>query len=543
VSRPADWSPLSDGDPVPGNPEAVAALGAQMRTTADRIDEDVRFLRSVCSSAVWESEAGDAFRAKGEQVASKLHRAHARYAVTADVLGDSLSGSGYAAALFRAQSMAGQALSEAQETWPRMTALLAQVGELAPGKDPFGSWGGTPSAPPLGSGGFPVLMVYSGTDKPAVSVAKRQYNEWAQDLSSAVRLLGQAVALQNDAAASAAARIEAVISSDGLQDPTGWGALWDDVRDGLDDVGRYWAANWQRLTSDLANVLSWIATAAGLLAMIFAFICPALAAVLEAVALVLNVVCLVLHTILALTGYVSWLSVCTDVLAIASDGLGAGALGGVKATAELAEGVEEGAAVTAEATTETEAEGGELALGHSFGESEDAADSAANSDETQSALGHRGYEKPSGYFGKLSKEDFQGLNPRNMVHDFKTVWQENISGGNLSKMFQDAQTKEPQVGKTLGGAMKQAFTLHSAEIGEEAAKLDDPATISQLTRLARTQYMGDIAHYTRLWDVAKTVDLTTDGLDKLNMVTEYMGGHLPVYSHLEDLMRTGGSGG
>lgn len=540
MSRPADWSPLSDGDPVPGNPEAVAALGAQMRTTADRIDEDVRFLRSVCSSAVWESEAGDAFRTKGEQVASKLHRAHARYAVTADVLGDSLSGAGYATALYRAQSMAGQALSEAQETWPRMTALLAQVGELAPGKDPFGSWGGTPSAPLLGSGGFPVLMVYSGTDKPAVSVAKRQYNEWAQDLSSAVRLLGQAVALQNDAAASAAARIEAVISSDGLQDPTGWGALWDDVRDGLDDVGRYWAANWQRLTSDLANVLSWIAAAAGLLAMIFAFICPALAALLETVALVLNVVCLLLHTILALTGYVSWLSVCTDVLAIASDGLGAGALGGVKATAELAEGVEEGAAVTAEATTE--AEGGELALS----ESPDAADfddSGTDTSESQNALGHREYEKPAGFFGKLSKEDFQGLNPRNMLRDFKSVWQENISGGNLSKMFQDAQTGELQVGKTLGGAMKQAFTLHSAEIGEEAAKLDDPGTISELTRLARTQYMGDLAHYIRLWDVAKTVDLTTDGLDKLNMVTEYMGGHLPVYSHLEDLMKSGGSGG
>jgi hypothetical protein len=65
-----------------------------------------------------------------------------------------------------------------------------------------------------------------------------------------------------------------------------------------------------------------------------------------------------------------------------------------------------------------------------------------------------------------------------------------------------------------------------------------PDSCSQLTRLARTQYMGDIAHYTRLWDVAKTVDLTTDGLNKLNMVTEFMGGHLPVYSHLEDAMKT-----
>jgi uncharacterized membrane protein YqaE (UPF0057 family) len=542
VNRPTDWTPLADTDPVPGNPAAVAQLGAQMRTTADRIAEDVLFLRSVCSSAVWESEAGDAFRAKGEKVASELHRAHARYAVTADVLGDSLSGSGYAAQLYQAQQMAGRALSQAQESWPSMTSLLAQVVTLAPGKDPYSggiALGGVPSAPSLGTGGFPQLMVYSGSDKPEVSTAKRQYNEWAQDLSSAVRLLGEAVQLQNNAAASAAARIDAVISSDGLQDPTGWAALWDDVRSGLDDAGRWWAENWQRITSDIANVLSWIATAAGLLAMIFAFICPPLAVALEALALGLNAVCLILHTILAATGYSSWLSVCTDVLAIVSDGLGAGAIGGIKATAEVAEGVEEGTA----AATEAEAESGDLALTDSSDVGETTSETDTSTNDAQSALGHREYQNGSGFFGKLSKEDFQGLNPKSVVQNFKSVWEDNLSEGQWRQMFTDSQTGEMAVGKTLRGAAANAFTLHNPEITEEIGKLDEPDTIAQLTRLARTQYRFDMAHYTTMWDVSKVLDLSSDGIDKLNLVTEFMGGHLPGYSNLEDAMKTGGSGG
>lgn len=545
MNRPTDWTPLSDVDPVPGNPAAVAELGAQMRATADRIAEDVQFLRSVCTAAVWESEAGDAFRAKGERVASELHRAHARYAVTAEVLGYSLTGPGYAARLQEAQSMAGRALSQAQETWPAMTSLLARVTELAQGKDPYGGVGGVGPVPVLGSAGIPQLMVYSGTDKPQVSVAKRQYNVWAQDLTSAVRLLGQAVQLQDEAAVSAAARIEAVISSDGLQDPTGWDALWDDVRSGLDDTGRWWAEHWQQITSDIADVLSWVATAAGLLALVFAFICPPLAAALEAVALGLNAVCLILQTILALTGYVSWLAVCNDVLAIVSDGLGAGAIGGIKATAEVAEGVEEGAAVTAEASSEAEAEGGELALSNSTkgGDSLGAAEENTDTNATRSGLGHQGYRKASGYFGKLSKDDFEGLNPRSMLQDFKSVWKDNISARQWQDMFKDAQTGDWQISKTLTGAVKQVFTVHSAEIGEEAEKLDDPDTVTQLTRLARTQYRMDIARYTTMWNISKTIDLTTDGVDKLNQVTEFMGGHLPGYSNLEDAMKTQGSGG
>jgi hypothetical protein len=260
---------------------------------------------------------------------------------------------------------------------------------------------------------------------------------------------------------------------------------------------------------------------------------------LEALALGLNVVCLVLHTILAATGYSSWLSVCTDVLAIVSDGLGAGAIGGIKATAEVAEGVEEGTAVA----TEAEAESGDLALTDSSDVGETTSEAGTSTNEAQNALGHREYQNGSGFFGKLSKEDFQGLNAKSVVQNFKSVWEDNLSEGQWRQMFTDSQTGQMAVGKTLRGAAANAFTLHNPEITEEIGKLDEPDTIAQLTRLARTQYRFDMAHYTTMWDVSKVLDLSSDGIDKLNLVTEFMGGHLPGYSNLEDAMKTGGSGG
>jgi hypothetical protein len=253
----------------------------------------------------------------------------------------------------------------------------------------------------------------------------------------------------------------------------------------------------------------------------------------------LNAVCLILHTILAATGYSSWLSVCTDVLAIVSDGLGAGAIGGIKATAEVAEGVEEGTA----AATEAEAESGDLALSDST-EAEDSlgtADENTDADADRTELGHRGYEQASGFFGRFSKEDFESLTPQSMVKNFKSAWEDDLSDGQWKGLFKD-QAGEMAVGKTLRGAAQNAFTFHNPEITEEAAKLNEPDTIAQLTRLARTQYRFDMAHYTTMWDVSKGLDLSSDGIDKLNQVTEFMGGHLPGYSNLEDAMKTGGGG-
>lgn len=38
-ARPVDWTPLAASDPVPGDPEAVAALARRYQQTADAIEQ------------------------------------------------------------------------------------------------------------------------------------------------------------------------------------------------------------------------------------------------------------------------------------------------------------------------------------------------------------------------------------------------------------------------------------------------------------------------------------------------------------------------
>ena len=85
--RPADWSPLAQTDPVPGDPQEVAALGRRFEATAAEIAAAVRRLRAMCSDEFWDSAAGAAFRQRGAETAGKLNAAYARYGSAATALG------------------------------------------------------------------------------------------------------------------------------------------------------------------------------------------------------------------------------------------------------------------------------------------------------------------------------------------------------------------------------------------------------------------------------------------------------------------------
>ncbi|WP_326754168.1 hypothetical protein OHB56_24490 [Streptomyces sp. NBC_01635] len=56
--RPRDWHPVADSDPVPGDPEQVAALGQQLRRTAEELDRQIKNLRAVAEVDAWDSKAG-----------------------------------------------------------------------------------------------------------------------------------------------------------------------------------------------------------------------------------------------------------------------------------------------------------------------------------------------------------------------------------------------------------------------------------------------------------------------------------------------------
>ena len=227
MSRPADWTPLATGDPVPGDPVEVALAGRRLRQAADQISADVSWLRSLCTARFWDSGAGQAFRGHVESAAAELDRARERYLAAGEALGSSATGPGYAGALGQAQSLALRALTQAQRAWSAMCAQLATVADK--GSVPYA---GTPpltlftALPRLDSSGNPVPMVAPPGAGPELSTAVSRYNASAVEYRTAKGWLAEATALRDEAAARAAALIRAAAGADGLQDPT---ELWHDI--------------------------------------------------------------------------------------------------------------------------------------------------------------------------------------------------------------------------------------------------------------------------------------------------------------------------
>jgi hypothetical protein len=110
VSRPRDWSPLRDSDPVGGDPQAIAELARRYADTAAAIDEASRSLRHIHNSATaWDSDAGRLFRDRTSDTAGTIERAFRRYEQTAVAL------SRYADELTDVQSRADALLRQAQQ--------------------------------------------------------------------------------------------------------------------------------------------------------------------------------------------------------------------------------------------------------------------------------------------------------------------------------------------------------------------------------------------------------------------------------------------
>jgi hypothetical protein len=228
VSRPADWAPLATADPVPGDPVEVALLGRRLRQVADQVSADVGWLRSLCTAQFWGSGAGQAFQGQVEDAAAELGRARERYLAAGEALGSGLSGPGYASALEAAQSLSLRALTQARRAWSAMRAQLAAV-ELAAGFVPYAgppSLTLFPGLPRLDSAGDPVPMVTPPGADPELSAAVSGYNASALEYRTANGWLAEAMVARDEAAARAAAQIQAAIGADGLQDQSG---VWHDI--------------------------------------------------------------------------------------------------------------------------------------------------------------------------------------------------------------------------------------------------------------------------------------------------------------------------
>jgi hypothetical protein len=513
MSRPADWTPLATADPVPGDPVEVALTGGRLMQVADQINADVAWLRSLCTAQFWDSGAGEAFQGQVDDAAAKLAKAHERYLAAGQALGTNPSGPGYAGALDQAQSLSLRALTQGQEAWSVMRTQLAAAEVANKGFAPFAT--ATLSLftaqPLLDSSGNPVPMFTPADATTPLRTAVSRYNASALDYRTANGWLAEAVAMRDAAAARAAAAIQAALGSDGLQNQTG---LWHDIT-GAADASFGWAEqHWAQVVGDIANVCGWIASALGILALIFAFICPPLAAALEGMALTLTEVAAVCHLILAIFGKGSWADFGLDLVALVTFGLGRNFLRAGEVTVEVADEISmEGMATRADSLSEglsQAGEGGIAAVDTIVAKAEKAEDIAIENKSAAMRL--------PGTIGKFSDKVLQDFKPTNPVTVVKAVrdtdW-ENVLGH--------------QPVKTIKAAAGQAMHLKSPEFASSLKELEEVPDLARVVKVSGINFANAITRYNRLWTRNQVVTLGVDAADKVDSALNYFKIDVPGY--------------
>ncbi|MET7390220.1 putative T7SS-secreted protein [Streptomyces sp. NPDC005529] len=225
-----EWSLLGeDGDPVPGDPDAIALLGQSLREVANDIQREAGDVAALCGVESWKSKAADAFRDTAQDTLKPLRKAYHRYDKAASAMGTRVrqdSTADWASTLEHAQQLADKALKAAQAADAEQRSATKAIGDL-------------PS--------------HTKDDDPESVRLKKKRDDAADQLSSAKGALRDAKHLRDGAADRAAQVIHRAITHDGMHD-SGWDkfgntvdTIASDVGDTLKDVGEV-------LVSDLASI-------------------------------------------------------------------------------------------------------------------------------------------------------------------------------------------------------------------------------------------------------------------------------------------------
>jgi hypothetical protein len=109
VSRPLEWAPLADSDPLAGSPEEIEREAAVLRSMAAEMTWQVRTLKGMGTDTTLAGDYAVALRASATDVAAKLEKVIHRYSEAARCL------SGWAPELEEFQSRTVTLLLRAQE--------------------------------------------------------------------------------------------------------------------------------------------------------------------------------------------------------------------------------------------------------------------------------------------------------------------------------------------------------------------------------------------------------------------------------------------
>lgn len=306
-----DWSVLQrSSDPAPGDPGLVQAGGLQYVEVADAIARSVDRLRSLDAGGDHVSEAVDALMDTAREVAESIRQAEGRYRETGEALLE------YAPVLAGAQDttldawvMASEARADAEQAESSRTYYLSLAGD-----DPEQA------------------LHYENLADSAGDAAAAAAGRLAQ----ALEMTSEAVATRDAAAERAVGRIRDFIESDGLRD-----SWWDN-----------WGSD---LLAAITDIAGWVATVAGVLALVVAWIPvvgPVLASGLLVVAGIAAVVNALGNTVLAATGERTWFEAGMSILGAALSVVGLGAAARVVGNAAAAARINARAAVQAGARGE-----------------------------------------------------------------------------------------------------------------------------------------------------------------------------------------------
>jgi hypothetical protein len=270
------WQPLGvDADPVPGDPQAIAAEAAHLKQVASTITGQIAAMRKIASENTETGQHAEKIRSAALDLAGSLQKVATRYAAVSSAL------SGWVPELEQAQALSIRALNEAEA--PHATLTQAVI---------------LPSGPDLTAAQDQEIAGYHAS------------LQRAQDqLVAAKTLLTRAVNLRDTKGAHYAAKINQA-SDDSLADHE---SLWGDITHAIASCA--WiikdACTVLEVAAAVLAVIALFATGAGWLIAAFALTALALAG----------------RTVLAATGNGSWLDVAADTIALATLGVSGGVTG------------------------------------------------------------------------------------------------------------------------------------------------------------------------------------------------------------------------
>jgi hypothetical protein len=516
VSRPQDWWPLSDGDPVPGDPDTLASLGKHMSDAAAEIERMAVMLPKICTSQVWDSDAGTAFRAKAGTTGQSIGKTHHRFITVATALGSSAyGGTGYAAELQEYQDQADAAITAVNGTAggggseQQRRAAWGQLLDATHGADPSqppaakGKQGPPAGPMPQASpGNIPPALPAFAADPADVASLKSTYNAAIDQLNTSARAISQAVSNRDTSAGAAAQAIQSAINSDGLKNPSGF-LHW--LHDGLDDVGHFISSHWVQFVSDLANLASIVATVCGIIALVLAFI-PGLeefAALFETMALLAQAVAFVCHTVLAATGHGSWLDVGIDAVGLLTFGMGKGLIGGAEAAQDVAE-------ITGDAYQ------------------------AAGATDTIEGVVKAGDAAVTAFGENAAKISMTAK----LMENLKDVVSVKPVFSSALKAFQDGKlgtTLGDHAASTLLGGFKSAIGMSSPEITESLTKATESMAGMTYAKGVQWAVTSRIEGFQQAFRLVQGTGVTVDLIDKLDLA----GVPPPGFDRLKSALSTG----